>query len=254
MKYYREKSIAARIVQADESIANVQLNPDLGEALALQGYTETALAAGRELVDAVQAADTLLREQLGAQVVSTNTADKAYRSLRLAFDADRRQFRAALLEEPDYVDALRLTVNTSSSRGGFVLQARHFYEKVKADTEVMALVQGRINITPEYLDARIQQIDDLDEAFRIQRYLIGQSREARQLRQEAMRALDAWMKRFIAVARIAFSDDRPKLSKLNITVRSARPKTDEGVNEGSEEATGEPNPEAAAVPEDTSSA
>ena len=220
MIYYNQKSIGARIIQADEAIRNVQTNPDLSEALALQGYTEAELAAGRDLVDTVKAASTLRREQLGAQTMATSTADKAYRSLRQAFDADRRQFRQALFDEPGFGQELRLSESTSTRRGDFVMQARHFYGKVKDQTEKISLVQGYI--TPEYLDSRLQQIASLEEVFSIQRYLIGQTREVKKIRREAIDELDVWMKRFIAIAHVAFSDDRPKLSKLGIVVKSTR--------------------------------
>ena len=220
MKYYNKKPIAARIVQADESIANAQNNPELSEVLASQGYTETELAVGRGLVDAAKAADSLRREQVGAQIVASGTAEKAYRSVRLAVDADRRQFRLALQDEPDYIEALRLAENMGTHRTDFVLQTLHLYQKVKQHPEVMALLAAQNNVTPEYLDNRLNQVISLEEAFRVQQYLIGQTREAQQQRREALQELDVWMKRFIAISRVAFGDDLPKLRKLGITVKS----------------------------------
>ena len=86
----------------------------------------------------------------------------------------------------------------------------------------MALALAASNITPEYLDARLQQVANLEEAYSIQRYLIGQTRQIQQQRREAIEELGVWMKRFIAVARVIFAEDQPKLAKLGITVKTSR--------------------------------
>ena len=219
MRYYSEKSTAERLVQAEEAIVIGQNNPELSEVFAGQGYSETEFNKGAQLVASVREADTLQREQLGNQIVATATANKAYRLLRRSFDADRKVVRIVLEEQPEYVEVLRLSERTSRRREDFILQARHFYEKVMEHAEVMTLLANRYNITPEVLVARRQEISDLEEALIEQQYLIGLTREVIRQRQEAVASLDVWMRRFIAVARIAFKNDVSQLQKLGIVVK-----------------------------------
>ena len=219
MKYYSEKSIGARLQQAEEAIIIGQTDSELTEALADRGYTEAVFGDGATRVAAVKAIDAIKREQLGLQVVATTAVDTAYRTLRISFTTDRRIVRLASVDNPDYIAQLRLNERLSAAISDFVLQAAHFYAKVKEHPEVMTLVQERYNIGIDVLDARLAEIAALEEALRNQQFLVGQLRKVTQERRDAMDEVDVWMRGFIATARIVFNGDRGSLQKLGITVR-----------------------------------
>gem|GEM_PF-1183584 len=220
MKYYSEKTIGDRLQQAEEAIIIGQTNPELSEVLADKGYTEALFEEGAQRVAAVKSFDALKRQQLGSQVVATTAMNTAARSLRLSLDTDRRIARLAVGDTPEYADQLRLYEKTSPRLSDFILQARHFYTKVKEHPEVMALIQERYNLTIEVLDQRLAEVVQLEEALRDQQYLKGEMRAVTRQRREAMDQVDAWMRDFNATARIAFQGDQPKLQKLGIHVRS----------------------------------
>ena len=211
----------ARLIQAEESIVNGQVE-DVSSVLVEQGYTPEEFGTGSEYLASVRAIDADRREHLGAQVVATATVREAFRALRVSFSADRRIMRQALAGKAEYITALRLNERMNSKMEAFVLQARHLYEKVVSHEAVMVLLQNRYNITVDVLNNRFQEIIELETAIQQQQYLKGQLREATKARQEAMARLDKWMRRFIAVCRIAFDEDRPKLEKLGIHVRSKK--------------------------------
>lgn len=215
MKYYSAKTIPARLIQAEESINNGQAS-EVIDVLNQQGYTPEEFSVGAEYLAAVRSIDADRREQLGAQIVATAGVQAAYVELRKSFSADRRMMRQALSGKPEYIDMLRLKGPVSNRVESLVLQARHLYEKVIEHEAVMALLQSRYNITADVLTSRFQEIVALETAIQEQQYLKGQLREVSKQRQEAMARLDGWMRRFIAVSRIAFEDDRPKLEKLGI--------------------------------------
>ena len=221
MKYYSEKNIPARLIQAEESIVNGQ-SSEVSSILVDQGYTPEEFSQGSAYLASVRAIDADRREHLGAQVVATANLREAFVALQKSFTADRRLIRQALSGHPEYIDALRLNERMSRRIEAFILQARHLYEKVVAHAEVMTLLQGRYNITIEVLGGRFDEIIELEVAIQRQQYLKGQLREADKQHREAMQQLDRWMRRFIAVSRIAFEDDRPKLEKLGIYVRSKK--------------------------------
>jgi len=221
MKYYSEKSIPARLMQAEESIVNGQSN-EVSEVLSEQGYTPEEFSQGSLHLAAIRQIDADRREHLGAQVVATASVKEAYRVLRKSFSADRRLMRQALVNNSDYIDALRLNEPMNRQMEAFVLQARHLYEKVVGHNAVMTLLQSRYNITIEVLTSRFDEIVELEAAVQQHQYLKGQLREAAKQHRDAMATLDKWMRRFIAVARIAFDEDKPKLEKLGIHVKSKR--------------------------------
>ena len=220
MKYYSAKSIGARLQQAEEAIIIAQAEADINEVLVSRGYTEGAFLDGAARVAAVKAIDTQKREQLGLQVVATAEVERAYRTLRISFTTDRRIVRLATFDNPEYIDQLRLNQRVSSAAYDFVLQAAHFYNKVKEYPDVMALMQERYNIGEEVIDARIADVAELEETIRKQQVLIGGMRKVTQERREAMALVDAWMKPFIATARIAFQNDPGSLNKLGILMRT----------------------------------
>ncbi|MBX2821414.1 MAG: hypothetical protein KTR29_17090 [Rhodothermaceae bacterium] len=219
MKYYSEKSIPARLIQAEEAIVNGQSN-EVSSVLVGQGYTPEEFSQGTLHIEVVRTIDADRREHLGAQVVATASVKEAFRVLRRSFSADRKLMRQALAGNDEYITALRLHERMNKQLEAFVLQARHLYEKVVAHEGVMALLQSRYNMTAELLNSRFEEIVELEAAIQQQQYLKGQLREAAKQHREAMATLDKWMRRFIAVARIAFDEDKPKLEKLGIHVRS----------------------------------
>lgn len=219
MKYYSEKSIGARLLQAEEAIIIGQTEEELKQVLATRGYGEAVLNDGATRVASVKEIDTIKREQLGLQVVATAEVDEANRTLRLSFETDRRMVRIAARSNPNYLDQLRLNENISKAVHDFVLQAAHFYKKVKEHPDVIALVQDRYNLGTDVLDSRLAEVAALEDALRRQQRLVGELRKVTQRRREAMGEVDEWMKGFIATARIAFREDRGSLDKLGIHVR-----------------------------------
>ena len=219
MKYYSEKSMGARLLQAEEAIIIGQTEEELSQVFAARGYGEAVFNDGAARVAAVKEIDTIKREQLGLQVVATADVDEANRTLRLSFETDRRMVRIATRSNPGYQDQLRLNERVSKAVYDFVPQAAHFYAKVKEHPDVIALVQTRYNLGIEVLDSRLAEVADLEEALRKQQRLVGELRKVTQQRREAMQEVDAWMKGFIATARIAFKEDIGSLQKLGIHVR-----------------------------------
>ena len=220
MKYYNQKPSGERINQAEETIINGRDDADLIDVLSVHGYGIEEFGVGYTLFEAVRTADEAHRKQKGIQVAATRSANDAYRQVRRVFNADRRIVRVVLGNQADVVELLRLHLKVSVARGNFILQARTFYANVKEQPEVMTALADQYGITPAILDTKVAAIASFEEALRQQEYLIGQTRVATQRRQEAMEALDTWMKKFIGIARVAFKDDKARLRVLGISVKS----------------------------------
>ena len=82
----------------------------------------------------------------------------------------------------------------------------------------MATLLERYKMTAEVIDGRVVELAELVEAINDQQVKKAEAQVATQRRREAMEELDAWMNRFILVARQAFRDDRKQLEKLGLVV------------------------------------
>ena len=224
MKYYVHKSISERLYQAEEAIALSRSKPELRDALAQQGYGDKAFIIGAGYVATVRAIDVLRREQLGKQVIATARVEEIYRELRQNFDVDRKVVRLVLRDHLLYADKLGLGQKTSKERSAFILQARHFYQAVSEDEFAAQLLGEGYGMNPGFMTSRLQVVVALEEALAHQQYMIGQMQQITQERNKAMKALDAWMSSYIAIARVVFKHDEPKLHKLGIRVKQRKAK------------------------------
>ena len=75
------------------------------------------------------------------------------------------------------------------------------------------------NLTTELFKLRLENVNSLIQAMHTQRYQVGVYRSSTQERREAMRQLDAWMTRFIRMARQVFYGEEEQLQKLHIHSR-----------------------------------
>ena len=222
MKYYIHKSISERLYQAEDAIEIGRNKPELKKALAESGYNEKSFVIGAGYVATVKAIDMLRREQLGKQVNATARVEEAYRELRQNFEVDRKVVRLVLRRHPELIDQLRLREKTQSDRAEYILQARHFYEKVGENEQVKLLLQEEYGMAHGFMAKRHQAVVALEDAIVAQQYHKGQMTEITRKRQEAMKMLDAWMSKYIAIARVVFKDSIPNLHMLGIRVKQRK--------------------------------
>lgn len=219
MKYYIHKSMSERLFQADEAIEIGRSEKLIKESLARRGYDEQEFVIGAGYVATVKAIDILRRDQLGRQVVATAVAKDTYLALRRNFDIDRKVVRLVLRDYPAYADELRVREKAEKGRAEFILQARDFYKRVSEHAEATRLLEEGYGMAPGFMKARLATVDTLSEALVNQQMLKGQLTKVTQQRREAMKILDAWMGRYISIARIVFKDEVATLAKLGIRVK-----------------------------------
>ena len=219
MKYYSNKPINKRTNDVVEVVGVIQEDPTLGEVLAQFGYTENQLNDGLQRAEAATVATVALDTQLGAQVAATAAFNEALREFRLRFNADRRIARLLLREQPVLYEELRLHLKMRRGREDVLNQARHFYQEVTANAEVMALLLSEFNVTPDVFAARQVQLASVLTLMQAQQFEIGKMRVATKKRRDAMNALDDWMAQFSSIARTAFKNDARQLRKLGLLVK-----------------------------------
>jgi len=228
MKYYGKKNTPERLSQAEELILSVSIDEELRTRLAVVGYSETHFTHVHELLDAAKRLETNQQVQLGKQTAATNTLVARTQSMRLKFISDRKITRHVLKNNQALAEELRIHIKTKKGREALIRQMTHFYEEVIIYEALMRELAEEYNLTIELFRIRLEDVNRLMQAIQAQQYQKGVFRTATQERREAMQQLDAWMSRFIKMARLVFYGEEEKLRKLHIHSRPRNaPKSEE---------------------------
>ncbi|MBX2822581.1 MAG: hypothetical protein KTR29_22985 [Rhodothermaceae bacterium] len=219
MKYYREKSISERLVQARETLNNALLDDEIKEIMASSGYAEAEFSEGNSRLNAAESLEVEQEAHKGEQVKSTADLIEIYNALRQQFSLDRRVIRIVTRANRGLYEGLRLHIKVKAGRGAFIQQATHFYEEVATDPGVLQLLADKQNLTDEFFIAGREGLARLIAAINFQQQMIGQAQVSTRARQAAMADLDEWMIEFNRTARYVFKDNERQLRKLGITVR-----------------------------------
>ena len=213
---YLKQRIDQRLLAVQLAIENALADQDLLAELALFGYDEAKLNAGKQLY---QEALTLVNQQkveYGEQYEATEglrqvkeEADKAYmRSLKVA--------RIALRGNVQARTALMLGGPRKRSLAGWLSQAQAFYANLLADANLMWKMAnfGYDQVKLETEQALVLAVLQADQA---QQKEMGEARQATQVRDAKLDEMDAWMHDFINIARVALEEQPEKLATLGIT-------------------------------------
>ena len=219
MKYYREKSVSERLVQARETLHNALQDEEIKAILAVTGYAEAEFTDGNSRLEAAERREVDQETRKGEQVKSTAALNEVEAALRRQFSLDRQIVRKMVRSNKGLYEGLRLHIRAKQGRGAFIQQATHFYEEVATDPDVLQLLLDEQNITSEFFTIGREGLTRLIAAINLQQQMIGQAQVATRARRAAMAALDEWMVEFNRTARYVFKDNERQLRKLGITVK-----------------------------------
>lgn len=219
MKYYSEKSVSERLVQARETLHNAQEDDEIKAVLAETGYADAEFADGNGRLDAAEGLEVDQEARKGEQVQSTAELNEVYAVIRGQFNLDRQLLRKVVQSNRGLYEGLRLHIRIKNSRGSFIQQASHFYDEVATNPDVLQMLLTEQNVTSEFFNVGREGVGRLIAAINVQQQKIGQAQVATRARREAMAALDEWMIEFNRTARYVFKDNERQLRKLGITVR-----------------------------------
>lgn len=212
------QTIDGQILFARNAITNARDVPAISTEMAEYGYDTPKLEEGLTLVETTQSRHTTQKREYGEQYGATDAfqtareaADKIYmRHLKLA--------RIALKDHKALYEALQLTGMRKQSFPGWLQQAKAFY--TNALLSPVALEElAKLNVTQEALTAASEALLDVEKKHNVQLKEKGEAQAATIARDEALDALNEWMSRFIAVARVALEDNPQMLEALGIVKR-----------------------------------
>lgn len=215
----RKTSIDQFLSETRIALTNAGNDAEVQAELARFGYDAARLAEGRALLDAATRLHGSQQAEYGEQIAATTAFQDAFEAARAAYVRHLTLARVAFKDDAGAAVALKLGGRRKRSYSGLLDQARQFYDNVLA-SEARTAAMAAYGQTEEVLgEARALVLAAID-ANAAQEHEKGDAQRTTQERDAAFDALGDWMSDFIAVARVAFTDDGQQLEKLGIVVRA----------------------------------
>lgn len=208
------KPIDERLLVAETAIHNAQTDEVLREALNAYGYDDAVLQSGADLLATARAAHQKQVTEYGEQYEATEAFQQAFDAANEGYLEHIELARIALRDRTATQAKLKLLGRRKATFSAWRQQALNFYDGAMKPEMLEEL--GRFNVTEDGLRAVRNQIEALGELNSRQETEKGEAQEATEERDAAVAALDAWMRDFRDVARIALADRPQQLEKIGI--------------------------------------
>ena len=209
-----------RLKRARVALENARQDAVLAETLGRFGYDAERLNEGEGLLQTAQDTQETHAREYGDQYGATDVLKEAFERAHRTYMQHVRIARVALQEDRQTGVALDIDGRRKQTMGGWLKQARLFYDNALSIPQVEAAL-GRFGVTREDLEAGRALVEAVGSAEAMQEREKSEAQKATEQRDVAMDALDGWMSDFINIARVAFEDDPQQLEKLHVRMPSA---------------------------------
>jgi hypothetical protein len=195
-------SIPRRLLAAHLAIEGALAEPALVERLATYGYDRVRLLEGRALLDRALNLAQQQQARRGDQLAATDARRLAQSQAHVIYMRHVAVARVAFRDNRGTADKLGVAGVRKTTQAGWLMQARQFYTNALDDAAV-ANQLAAYGVTHAQLAAARQQVAAVAEGAVAQGYRMGVAQESTRARDEALAALDRWMRDFLAIARVA---------------------------------------------------
>lgn len=212
----RKSGIPQQIENARLLIDGALNQPNVLQEVAKMGYPLKEIEKGKEKLNRVIMLETAKSAKYGLQhsasVQSNRDHTEAWDRYMYHVKSAQLAFRHDLSKQK----RLELTVPRKRALAGWVTQARYFYQEIQQMTDDFV----SIGVTSEELAQAQAMIEAVAEAKRARKSLAGQAQQMTQDRNQALRELNTWVRKFAKVARIALEEQDQLLEGMGLLVRS----------------------------------
>lgn len=199
------------ILKSRVALTNVETQPEIAAEMAELGYDAAKISEGKSLIANVEAALNLQQDEKGEE----SAASAAFKELRskvsALFRAHRKKALFAFLDDPDAVKDLGINVSPATVYADWRNEVGHFYDTLLTNEAYLQLV-NQVKLTTDELTAAKELLPSMDAAYSEYYRETGESQEATRKKDEALHALETYMRRFWRAADIAL-EDKPQLKE-----------------------------------------
>ncbi|MGQ1891580.1 hypothetical protein ACT29H_14160 [Thermophagus sp. OGC60D27] len=183
------------------------------------GFDAEKLNEGLALQQEAEATHQDQNIQYAEQFEATQKANNLIEKFDKTYGMHRDLARAMFQDETGYWEMLHLAGRRKTRKSEWLRKARDFYSNIK-DNESLSTRMSPLGFTPEYLDARLAELDEIEEAMRQQVRETGEAQQATVDRDQKLDELQDWINVYKSVAKLALMDKPQLLEKLGLLVRS----------------------------------
>lgn len=207
----QDQRMSDRIVATGQLIESARNDAEIAALLTAVGYDAAALDAGLALQQAAQQAFFARQDAMAAREQGALALKEARAAVRKTY-ANFRKIARALYTQPADRTALALTGNVPGDNQKFILIARTSYNA--ALNEPYQTTFATYGYPAATLNAALAELDAFSAADDTQNTTAAQAKQATADRNTAVKAMDAWVRQFTQIAKVALQPHPALYDKL----------------------------------------
>ena len=220
MKTYIHLPLDRRLSLAQTAIQNTLDDPELISYLAPYSYDEDRLQEGLELYETALDLHHRAASERGEKLGATADMHESWSTARARLRDHVALARIALRGNKGASAPLRLHEPRANTQAAWIVQSRQFYQRALEDTAVKDAL-ARYNISEDDLRDGLESVTEFERSMRVRDKESGDAQDATHARNEAMAALDQWMRDFRDVVRVSLRDRPQLMERLGFLVRGS---------------------------------
>jgi len=197
--------------QFRNSFENVKKQPEIATIMAEFGYGSEVISEGELLLKTARSAYDANQKEGDETSKAYKDYAKVKEKLEKIYLLDRKKAKVIFKNDPYAYDELELHGIVPNAHINFIELTRKFYNGLSNNIELQAKV-ARLKLTQEGITKALELIEQVNLLRSEFLKELGESQLSRKTKDEALAAIELWMRDFYAVAKIAL-DDKVKLMK-----------------------------------------
>lgn len=213
------KQITEYLLNTKKLISNSINDQSILNKVSPYGYDTEKLTEGQNLLNEADEKSKNQNIQYAEQYEATQRLHNLLESFDKTYGLHREIARALFEGEPGAWEMLHLTGRRRTALSDWLKKARHFYGNIK-NNESLLNRMSELGFTTEYLDTRLTELDEIENAMMQQARESGEAQQATVDRDKKIDELEDWVNLYKSVAKLALADQPQLLEKLGLLVRS----------------------------------
>lgn len=213
------QSEAAILENYRVALENVKTQKQIADAMLEIGYDEKVISEGRTLLQETFKNYQNNKTEDAERSESYNHFISLWDELDNIYTVHRKKAKVIFRNEPAVLEQLGINGKAYPTFVSWIQIVKNFYNVLSKEVELQNRLL-RLKLTVQDIQNSNTKLNKLEKARADYVKEKGESQNATQLKDEAFRNIDLWMRDFYAVARIALEDNPQLLEALSKTVKN----------------------------------
>lgn len=205
-------TIEEQIRRTRVAVDAVLQHPRLQKGLTRFGYDKKKMSEGQAHYQKVAWLSNVQQQEYGESYDATDALRTAKAEARQRYTEHVEIARLALKNDRGFWKMLQLSGARKRDLFGWLMQARIFY----SNAEVVKDTLGKYNLTEAELAQGREMIEAVSQAHETRRREFSEAKQSTQNRDQALQEMNAWTRKLIRAAELAFDTDPEALELMGL--------------------------------------